>query len=83
MDHPILMSRSNALPDEFTLSELQSLHEVIIGSPLQRKSFQRRIEIAELLEETGRMSEARGRPAKLYRAKDESRAYRFVRNLEG
>ncbi|MGY8776053.1 NUDIX domain-containing protein [Spongiibacter tropicus] len=72
-----------ALPDEFTLSELQSLHEVIIGSPLQRKSFQRRIEIAELLEETGRMSEARGRPAKLYRAKDESRAYRFVRNLEG
>lgn len=71
-----------ALPDEFTLSELQRLHEVILGVSLQRKSFRRRIEHAELLEDTGKMTDARGRPAKLYRAKAESRDYRFVRNLE-
>lgn len=72
-----------ALPDEFTLSELQSLHEVILGASLQKKSFRRRIEQAELLEDTGKMTDSRGRPAKLYRAKAESREYRFVRNLEG
>lgn len=72
-----------ALPNEFTLSELQGLHEVILGSPLQRKSFQRRIENADLLEDTGKLSDSRGRPAKLYRARNESRSYRFVRNLEG
>lgn len=72
-----------ALPNEFTLSELQGLHEVILGASLQRKSFQRRIEHAGLLEDTGKMTDARGRPAKLYRAKAESRNYRFVRNLEG
>lgn len=72
-----------ALPDEFTLSELQGLHEVILGASLQRKSFRRRIEQAELLEDTGKLTDARGRPARLYRAKAVSRDYRFVRNLEG
>ncbi len=72
-----------ALPDEFTLTELQSLHEVIIGTPLNKKSFRRRLESAELLEDTGKATESRGRPAKLYRAKAESKQYRFIRNLEG
>ncbi len=71
-----------ALPEVFTLSELQKLHEVILGTSIQRKSFQRRVESAELLEDTGKMSDARGRPARLYRAKAESRDFRFVRNLE-
>ncbi len=32
-----------ALPDEFTLLELQRVHEVLIGEPIHRKSFHRRI----------------------------------------
>lgn len=71
-----------ALPNEFTFTELQGLHEVIIGTTLEKKSFRRRIEKAELLIDTGKSTVARGRPAKLYKVKPEGRAYRFVRNLE-
>ena len=38
-----------ALPEKFTLPELQRIHEVLIGKPLQKKSFRRRIEQAEIL----------------------------------
>lgn len=73
-----------ALPEKFTLPELQNLHEVLIGKELQKKSFRRRIEQAELLVDTGeKHSDGSGRPAALYRMKDASGTYTFVRNLEG
>ncbi|TAK63373.1 NUDIX domain-containing protein [Methylobacter sp.] len=71
-----------ALPETFTLPELQHLHEVLIGKPLQKKSFRRRIEQAELLINTGEKRSEGGRPATLYRMKQTSGAYTFVRNLE-
>ncbi len=72
-----------ALPEQFTLPELQQLHELIIGKPLQKKSFRRRIEQAELLIDTGKkVSQKSGRPASLYRMKDMAGSYTFVRNLE-
>lgn len=71
-----------ALPESFTLSELQHLHEVLIGKPLQKRSFRRRIEQAGLLEEVGEKRHEGGRPAALYRLKDISKEFRFVRNLE-
>lgn len=72
-----------ALPEQFTLPELQQLHEVLIGKALQKKSFRRRIEQADLLVETGeKRSDGSGRPAMLYRMKSTSGAYNFVRNLE-
>jgi 8-oxo-dGTP diphosphatase len=71
-----------ALPEEFTLPELQHLHEVIIGKPLQKKSFRRRIELADLLIDTGEKRAERGRPATLYRMKDISKTFTFTRNLE-
>lgn len=77
------MAPAFALPDEFTLTELQPIHEVIIGTPLNKKSFRRRLESAEILDETGKTTKSRGRPAKLYQAKAESKQYRFIRNLEG
>ena len=70
------------LPDKFTLPELQHIHEVLVGKPLQKKSFRRRIEQAGLLEETGEMRREAGRPAMLYRAKRGTESYRFIRNLE-
>lgn len=54
------------LPEEFTLTQLQQVHEVILGRPLLKAAFRRRI--APLVEETGRFAERGGhRPALLFR----------------
>lgn len=72
-----------ALPQEFSLPELQRLHEVLIDKPLQKKSFRRRIEQAELIEEVGqRAPKGKGRPSVIYRMKKGAKAHRFSRNLE-
>jgi ADP-ribose pyrophosphatase YjhB (NUDIX family) len=71
-----------ALPESFTLPELQHLHEVLIGKSLQKKSFRRRIEQAELLIDTGEKRSEGGRPAALYRMKQNAGSHTFVRNLE-
>ncbi|MCP4469969.1 MAG: NUDIX hydrolase [Gammaproteobacteria bacterium] len=71
-----------ALAEKFTLSELQHLHELLIGKSIQKRSFRRRIEQAELLVDTGEKRQEGGRPAALYRLKNVSMTHRFVRNLE-
>lgn len=72
-----------ALPEKFTLPELQHLHEVLLGKALQKKSFRRRIEEAALLIATGeKRSDRNGRPAVLYRMKEDAGRHMFVRNLE-
>lgn len=72
-----------ALAEKFTLPDLQKLHEVLIGKPIQKKSFRRRIEQADLLIDTGEKRQESGRPAALYRMKEQSGKYTFIRNLEG
>lgn len=76
------ISSGYALAEEFTLAELQHLHELLIGKPIQKRSFRRRIEQADLLIDTGRKRHEGGRPAALYRMKPESMSHRFVRNLD-
>ncbi len=71
-----------ALPETFTFPELQHLHEILIGKALQKKSFRRRIEQADLLIDTQKKRSEGGRPAALYRIKAGSQSFRFVRNLE-
>ena len=71
-----------ALPEKFTLPELQRIHEVLIGKPLQKKSFRRRIEQADLLLDTGLKRQEGGRPATLYKMRARSGRHTFVRNLE-
>ena len=71
-----------ALPEKFTLPELQRIHEVLIGKPLQKKSFRRRIEQADLLLDTGLKRYEGGRPAALYKMRARSGRFTFVRNLE-
>lgn len=70
------------LNERFTLPELQAVHEAILEKPLQKKSFRRRIELAELLIDTGEKQSEGGRPASLYRLKPDASTYTFVRNLE-
>ena len=55
------------MPEEFTLTELQNMFELILGLPLPKKSFRRRLEASGLLEETGEMRPTARRPAAIYR----------------
>lgn len=70
------------LPDVFTLSELQRAYEIILGEELDKRNFRRKILSAEILEETGRQKkEAEGRPAMLYRYRDDAVAEVKTRRL--
>jgi ADP-ribose pyrophosphatase YjhB (NUDIX family) len=71
-----------ALPEKFTLPELQRVHELILDREIQKKSFRRRIEQAELLLDTGEKQASGKRQAVLYRMQESAGGYRFVRNLE-
>jgi hypothetical protein len=55
------------LPDEFTLLQLQQTVEALAGLPLHKQNVRRLVEQAGLVEGTGRVSQARGRPAELFR----------------
>lgn len=76
------ISPGYALPRRFTLSELQHLHELLIGKEIQKRSFRRRIEQAGLLVDTGEKRREGGRPASVYELKPEAMEYRFIRNLD-
>lgn len=56
------------LPAAFTLSELQSIYELLLGRRLHKASFRRALQAAFLVEPIDVWrSEGRGRPAQLYR----------------
>ena len=56
------------LPQEFTLSELQSVYEIIQQEPLDKRNFRKWVLALEQIEETGgERREGAHRPAKLYR----------------
>jgi 8-oxo-dGTP diphosphatase len=56
------------LGDTFTLLELQRVHETILGRPLNKDSFRRRMLASGLIKPTGRTQAAVDhRPAELYR----------------
>lgn len=73
----------NLLPTTFTLSELQNTFELILGYAIEKKSFRRRLLAAEIIVETGDMRVGSNRPAKLYRAKANSKEHLFQRSIEG
>ena len=55
------------MPDQFTLSELQQVYELILGEPLDKRNFRKRILSLGLVRETGKeRKEGAHRPAKLY-----------------
>lgn len=60
------------LPERFTLTELQQVHEVLLGRPLLKAAFRRKI--APLVQETDQMTQKAGhRPSRLYRRKQEEK----------
>jgi 8-oxo-dGTP diphosphatase len=56
------------LPDRFTLLDLRRVHEAILGRPLNKDSFRRKVIDRGLVEDTGELARGLGhRPAALYR----------------
>ena len=59
--------------ESFTLSELQRVHERILGAPLDKRNFRKKVKALDLLTLTGEEKrDGPHRPAKLYRVKDPS-----------
>ena len=69
------------LPEAFTLSEIQAAYEIILGEELDKRNFRRKILSAEIIEETGARRTGEGRPAKLYRFRDDAVAEVKTRRL--
>lgn len=58
-------------PEEFALSELQTVYEKLLNKTFDRRNFRKKFIQFDLIEETGKKNElTNGRPAKLYRFKD-------------
>ncbi len=61
------------VPESFTLSELQRVHERILGAPLDKRNFRKKVKALDLLTLTGEEKrDGPHRPAKLYRVSDPS-----------
>ncbi|ABC93921.1 probable DNA hydrolase protein, MutT/nudix protein family (plasmid) [Rhizobium etli CFN 42] len=59
------------LPVRFTLSELQSVYESLLGRKLDKSAFRKRMAEADFLEPVeGEMRRASNRPAQVFRLKD-------------
>jgi len=69
------------LPEQFSLSELQKVYEMILGEKLDKRNFRRRILEAGIIEETPHLRSGEGRPARLYRYEPDAVAEVKVRRL--
>jgi 8-oxo-dGTP diphosphatase len=69
------------LPEAFTLSDLRAAYEIILGEKLDKRNFRRKILNADIVEETGKYRTGEGRPAKLYRFRDDAVAEVRARRL--
>ena len=58
----------NLLPEEFTLTQLQNLYEAILGEPIDKRNFRKRIAQMDYIEKTGGIDKTLSRKgAALYR----------------
>jgi 8-oxo-dGTP diphosphatase len=56
------------LPPSFTFAELQAVYEAVLGEPLDKRNFRKKILASDLLKSTGKQSKGGAhRPAELYR----------------
>lgn len=70
------------LPDRFTLTELQRAYEIVLSETLDKRNFRRKILSAEIIEPTGEtLRGGEGRPAKLFRYRDDAIAEVKTRRL--
>lgn len=70
------------LPDEFTLSELQHMYEVVMERPIEKSAFRTRVLSSSLVTPIKKMREGPNRPAQLYRLIDPRRPVFFPRTFK-
>lgn len=73
---------ASLMPELFTLTELQTIYEIILGQTLDKKAFRRRMIEAGAVEETSHSKIVGKRPAQLYRYALDSFDFIFPRSLE-
>jgi 8-oxo-dGTP diphosphatase len=69
------------LPVEFTFSELKTVYEVILQESLDKRNFRRKVLRANILLPTDRYRGGEGRPAQLFRLRDDAHAEIKARRL--
>ncbi|PDT34580.1 DNA mismatch repair protein MutT [Rhizobium sp. M10] len=70
------------LPVHFTMSELQSVYETLLGRKLDKSAFRKRMAEADFLEPVeGEMRRASNRPAQVFRLKDTRSLALFDRTI--
>ena len=69
------------LPEVFTLTELQTAYEIVLGETLDKRNFRRKILAASVIEPTGDYRTGEGRPAQLYRYREDAVAEVKARRL--
>jgi ADP-ribose pyrophosphatase YjhB (NUDIX family) len=69
------------MPPEFTLTELQTIYEILLGRPIEKKSFRTRILASDLLAQVNRFKAGPNRPAQLYRIRNPRQPVFFTRAL--
>ena len=55
------------LPEKFTLSELQAVHEAVLGEALDKRNFRRKIILKGIVKATKEWQHTGRKPAQLYR----------------
>jgi 8-oxo-dGTP diphosphatase len=69
------------LPDRFTLRELQEAYEAVLGERLDKGNFRSKLRKSGVVEPTDGYKETGGRPARLYRFRDDAVAEVKARRL--
>jgi hypothetical protein len=70
------------LPEAFTLTELQRVYEAILGGPVDKSAFRKKIRESDSLEElTGQWRLGSNRPAQLYRVRAPNTTVYFQRGM--
>lgn len=69
------------LPEEFTLPELQVAYEIILGEELDKANFRKKLARGNVVEATGLFRQTSGRPAELYRYRQDAVAEVKARRL--
>ena len=69
------------LPERFTLRELQEAYETVLGEKLDKGNFRSKLRKSGVVEPTDSFQETGGRPARLYRFRDDAVAEIKTRRL--
>ncbi|MEJ8852787.1 NUDIX hydrolase [Variovorax rhizosphaerae] len=69
------------LEEPFTLPALQQTYEIVLGRPVDKSAFRKRMLDGEFMEEAGQVPGILGRPAMGYRLRDRARPALFPRTF--